>query len=145
VEAAAVHVPALTLSGVTLKRHRFLVSGRTARATGKARSRGTVLRYNLSEPATLSVTLQRRLLGRRKGSSCVAATQRLARAKRCVRFVRVGRLVHASHAGQNTLPFSGRVGRRALRPGAYRAVVQATAGAGRRSLSVRIAFVILRG
>ena len=145
VGAPAVHIPALTLSGVTLKSHRFLVSGRTARTTAKALRRGTVLRYSLSEPATLAITLQRRLPGRRKGSSCVAATQRLARAKRCVRFVRVGRLVHASHAGQNTLPFSGRVGRRALRPGTYRAVVQATADGGRRSRSVRIAFVILRG
>jgi hypothetical protein len=145
VGAAQGPAPALTLSGVSLKRHRFLVASRKAHVTSRARSRGTIFRYSLSEPATLSITLQRRLPGRREGVSCVAPTRRLARAKRCVRFVRAGRLVHASQAGRNVLPFSGRIGRRALRPGTYRAVMQAATSAGRHSRSVRVSFAILRG
>jgi hypothetical protein len=142
-EAPQAQVPpaALKLSGVTLKRHKFKVAARTARTAG---SRGTVFRYSLSEPATVSITLKRRVSGRRSGGACVPATKQLARAKRCVRFVRAGRLIRTSHAGQNAVTFSGRIGRRALRPGTYRAVLQATAGE-RRSLPVRVGFVILRG
>lgn len=124
---AAPGMPALTLSGVTLKPRRFVAGARAARTAGKHRSRGTVFRYSLSERATVSITIQRKV-------------KRLGH----VRYVRAGKLVHTSRAGRNSLRFSGRIARHTLKPGAYRAILRATADGGRRSLPVRVAFVILR-
>jgi hypothetical protein len=48
-------------------------------------------------------------------------------------------------AGHNTIPFSGRIGRRALTPRDYRATVIATDPAGNRSAPRRATFAIARG
>jgi hypothetical protein len=41
--------------------------------------------------------------------------------------------------------FSGRIGRRALAPGAYRAIVRATDAAGNRSAAATVRFTVLHG
>jgi hypothetical protein len=42
------------------------------------------------------------------------------------------------------VPFSGRLGRRALKPGRYRAVIAATDAAGNKSSTVTLTFRIVR-
>lgn len=57
--------------------------------------------------------------GRRKGSRCVKPTPALRRAKKCTRYTRAGTLTRASAKGANTVTFSGRIGRKGLRPDRY--------------------------
>ena len=79
--------------------------------------RGSVFRFRLSEPATVKIRLDRR---RRAGRRTV--------------YRRVGVLTRRGRrAGANSVRFSGRVRRRALKVGAYRATLRATDPAGNRS------------
>ena len=82
-----------------------------ARAPG-----GTRLRYILSERARVTVAIKRAV---RRGGH--------------VRLRTVASLTRDGAQGANTIRFSGRIGRRALRPGRYRAVIRATDAAGNRS------------
>jgi len=75
--------------------------------------RGTRFRYTLSERARVTVKLQRALPG--------------------TRYVSAGTLRRHGAKGANIIRFSGRIGKRALRPGTYRAVISATDTAANRS------------
>jgi hypothetical protein len=90
-----------------------IARARTPVAAGSAR--GTRLRYSLSEPARVSISVKRAI--RRDGH---------------VRYRTVGSLRRSGATGANTVRFSGRIGKRALRPGGYRAVITATDAAGNR-------------
>jgi hypothetical protein len=106
------------VSGFASSRKAFAV-GR-ARTAVSALARGTRLRYTLSEPAKVTVSV------RRVGSARVA-----------------GKLLRSGRAGANTLKFSGRIGARALKPGRYRAVITARDAAGNRSVARHVTFRIL--
>ena len=54
-----------------------------------------------------------------------------------------GKLVRTGKKGANRLKFSGRIGRRALKRGRYRAVITATDAAGNRSAPRRVKFRIV--
>ena len=95
--------------------------------------RGTRFRYALSEQARVTVRLQRALPGRRAGGRCVRPTPRLRKARRCTRYASVGTLRRSGAKGANIIRFTGRIGKRALRPGTYRAVISATDTAANRS------------
>src|SRR5215210_1949615 len=84
---------------------------------------GTTFRWALSEPATVTIRLQRR-----KGR----------------RWVRAGQLRRQAAAGKNRLRFSGRIKRKALRRGRYRAVARAIDAAGNRSNPSRARFAIVQ-
>jgi uncharacterized delta-60 repeat protein len=104
---------------------------------------GTTFRYRLSEAARVTITLQRALPGVRRGKRCVKPTRR-RRGKRCTRFKRVGRLVRESPAGRSRVPFNGRIKRKALRRGRYRAVLRAVDAAGNRSAARKLKFRVVR-
>jgi hypothetical protein len=122
------------------------VFARTRKATPvNARAkRGTAFVYRLSEAAVVTIKLQRRVAGRRKGGRCVRPTRELARAKRCNRYVAAGKLTRAGAPGRVSVPFSGRIGRRALPLGSYRATLRAADSAGNRSAPSRVTFRIVR-
>ena len=122
------------------------VFARTRKATPvDARAkRGTAFVYSLSEAAVVTIKLQRRVAGRRKGGRCVKPTRKLARAKRCNRYVTAGKLTRAGVPGKVSVPFSGRIGKRALPLGSYRATLTAADLAGNRSKPSRLAFRIVR-
>jgi hypothetical protein len=85
--------------------------------------RGTTFRYRLSEAARVVFTIQRR-----KGK----------------RFVQAKRFAKVSKAGANAKKFSGRIGKRALKPGRYRATLVATDAAKNRSKPKRLLFKVVR-
>lgn len=116
----------------------------TGRSARKAAT-GTTFRYRLSKAATVKIDLQQLLAGRRKGKACVKPSAKLKRARRCVRAASQGTLTRTSHAGANTLAFTGRVGARALKPGTYQAVLMATDTAGRTSARRTVTFRVVRG
>jgi hypothetical protein len=125
--AAAVEAP--RFESASLLRTRFRV-GRapTPLSAGRRRApRGSEFRFALSRAASVSIAIDRRSPGRRVGRRCRPPSRRLARRPRCSRWVRKGTLTRSGAAGANRVPFSGRLGRRALTPGAYRAVLTATA------------------
>jgi hypothetical protein len=94
-------------------------------AVGRARTaisatvQGTRFRYKLSENAKVTVKILRR-----NGKSA-------------------GRLMRTGKKGANTLKFSGRIGRKALTRGSYRAVITATDAAGNRSAARRVTFRVV--
>jgi hypothetical protein len=107
---------------------------------------GTRITYTLSEPASVSFTVQRARLGRRVGRRCVRPTTRNRRRRRCTRYVALaGGFSHDGNLGPNSFAFSGRVGGRALRPGRYRLVGVATDVAGLQSAPRFTSFTIIRG
>ena len=93
----------------------FAVARASTPVAARARG-GTRLRYSLSERARVTVAIQRAV---KRGGH--------------VRYRTVGSLRRDSAQGANTIRFSGRIGKRALRPGSYRAVIRATDAAGNRS------------
>ena len=140
--------PAPLVSQLSLSAPRFGVSWPRTVVSGQRRRRlrrGTTIRYSLSEPATAYLRIERALPGRRVGRRCRAPSRRLRSRRRCTRYRRAGTLVRSARTGRNATPFSGRIRRRALRPGRYRLVVTAIDGARNRSRPRVAFFRILRG
>jgi hypothetical protein len=107
--------------------------------------RGSTLRLRLSEAATLSIAVQRARPGRRTTGRCRKAARRMRRGRRCTRWITLGVLARRSvPSGVTELPFSGRVGRKALSPGRYRAAIVAIDAGGNRSKRAASRFRILR-
>ncbi|HEX8715123.1 MAG TPA: hypothetical protein VF706_06080, partial [Solirubrobacteraceae bacterium] len=107
---------------------------------------GTRFRFRLSAVANIQIAFTRSAPGLRRGRSCVAPSRKLRRAhaKRCTRTLVVGKLTRAKvRAGGGAIAFSGRLGRRALAPGNYRATLTASNAAGR-SNAVVLGFTIVR-
>jgi hypothetical protein len=128
----------------TITRRLFRVAPRPT-AINAAVPRGTTFRYRLSEAARVTILIERVRPGRRVGRRCVRPTRANRRRPRCTRYVLTGTLTRRSRAGQNTVAFSGRIGRRALSPGSYRATLQALDSARQRSRLVRLSFRVVRG
>ncbi|HEX8714184.1 MAG TPA: PKD domain-containing protein [Solirubrobacteraceae bacterium] len=135
------------ITGARLTHSRFRVSRRPTAISAKAKApQGTTFSFTLNEVAKLQVAFTHSVPGLRDGRRCVAPSAKLRRrhAKRCTRTATVGTLTRASEpAGADSVPFSGRIGKTPLRPGAYKAVLTATAG-GLRSAPVTLALTIVR-
>jgi hypothetical protein len=110
------------ISGFRSTRSAFAVA-RAATPRAARAKRGTSLRYTLSENARVALKIQR------KGRT---------------RYRSVGTLRRAGVKGANRIRFSGRIGRRALRPGRYRIVATAVDLAGNRSAPKLARLRILR-
>jgi putative cell wall-binding protein len=124
----------------------FTVGGSTplfGSAAAKPHKRGTTFRYTLTENATVRITISQRASGRRRGTRCVAPTRALRRARKCTRIVTRGTLTRTSHAGRNSVAFSGRLGSRRLSPGTYLATLIATDAARNTSTPRTVAFRIV--
>jgi hypothetical protein len=105
------------ITGFRTTKKAFAVGrARTARTAGV---RGTRFRYTLSEDAKVTVRIVRR-----SGKSA-------------------GKLVRTARKGANTIRFSGRIGRRALKRGRYRAVMIATDASGNPSAPRRVNFRVV--
>jgi hypothetical protein len=135
------------LAGVSLTTTSFAVDRRGAPETlvsARAAPKGTTFRYTLSEPARVLFTIARRQPGRKRGRVCQAPRRSNRRGKRCTRYVRRGAFAQQSVAGANRRRWSGKLGRKALTPGRYRATLTARDAAGNSSQVKRIAFAIVR-
>jgi hypothetical protein len=109
-----------------------------------ARKTGAKVSYRDSQAATTIFTVARILPGRKSGKRCVKPTARNRGAKRCTRFVRVrGSFSHVDVAGKNSFRFTGRVRRKALKPGRYRLGGRPRA-AGKAGNTVSVRFRIIR-
>lgn len=124
---AAPHSPApLALSGLRVTRRSFAVARRSTAAVGRSQAAGspklgTAFVFKLNRAATVSI-----------------------RIKRLRRAAKVVRLKRTSRVGGNRVRFTGRVGRRVLRPGRYRATLTAVDATGGRSEARAVTFRIVR-
>ena len=103
-----------------------LITGFRAARSLLAVGHGTRFRYTISEKAHVVVKIQRRRAGSRS------------------RYRTLGRLSRGATQGANRVRFSGRINRRALRPGRYRAIITASDGAGNRSARKAARFRVVR-
>jgi len=137
---------AVTVDSFTVVPSRFKVA-RTPTATTAARRKkapnGTTLHYHLSGAASVRIAIDARLPGRTSGRNCVRPSRALRKARRCTRSLAKGSLSRNGSAGDNTLPFSGRMGTKALGVGTYRATIVATDAAGRSSSPRTAAFTVV--
>ena len=122
----------------------FEVDSKGRRETAvSAAKKGTAFRYSLSEAATVTFGVERATGGRRVGGRCRKRTGANAKGRRCTLFSRVSAFRASAVAGRNSTRFSGRIGRRSLAPGSYRARLTAVDRAGNRSRTVNVSFRIL--
>lgn len=125
---------------------RFAVNrrGKAETPVATAVKKGTRIRYSLSEAATVTFAVQRRTVGRRVRGRCRKRTRANRSRKHCTRFVPVAAFAQPAAAGANTTRFSGRIGRRALKPGRYRMLLVARDAAGNASTPAKLAFRVIR-
>jgi hypothetical protein len=109
---------------LALKPSRFHVGGRRG---------GTTIRFTLSNAARVTVRFDRLTTGRRKGRSC---STRVRRGKRCTIVRRAGTMTVNGRAGGNRRSFSGKLGRKSLKPGRYRVTATPKSGRGDRATVV---------
>jgi hypothetical protein len=134
-------VPNVTHVSMTNKR--FRVGSRSTAVTAAA-ARGTSFRFTLKAPAKVTIVIARPTPGRRQGKRCVApSTTHPAHGMRCTRAVKVGTLTRANlQNGPNAIAFSGRIAKRALKPGTYTATLSARNAKGR-SKPVAVKFSVV--
>jgi hypothetical protein len=115
----------------------------TARA--KRHKRGTTFVFTASEAGAATLTISRAVPGRRRGKRCVQPTKKNRRARKCTRYTRVRpSLSRAVAGGATAVRFSGRIGKRALKPGRYKLTVVVADAAGNRSKPKSIGFRVVR-
>jgi hypothetical protein len=95
----------------------------SARRSHGRPAEGAFITYLLDEPATVRVSIRRAAGG--------------------IRTAGVTTLQRKANRGENTIRFSGRIGRRPLRPGRYRAVISATSADGRKAPATTLPFRIV--
>jgi DNA-binding beta-propeller fold protein YncE len=113
--------------------------GRAAARPRRRPPRATSIRFNLSEPATVSVAVDRARLGRRTaaGRQCRI---RARRGRRCLRWFTKRLIRNAGTAGPNAIGLRAR----GLRPGRYRLVLSAVDGVGNPSAPRRLPLRVVR-
>jgi hypothetical protein len=135
-------VKTLSVSSLKLSPRTFRAAPKGASITKKKKT-GTTVSYRISLAATTKFTVESPQPGRKSGKKCVKP-KRGKKGKRCTRYVVLkGSFKHAGKAGTNKFRFSGRVGGKKLRPGSYRLVAVASAGATKSKLK-RANFKIIR-
>jgi hypothetical protein len=113
-------------------------------AKSKKPKRGTTFRFTLSEAGRVVFTIERRTVGRNVAKKCRKLTRKNSKRPHCTLYLRAGRFAANGAAGPNRHKFSGRIGRKSLKPGRYRARLVAADSAGNKSKPVLIAFEVVR-
>jgi hypothetical protein len=112
-------------------------------ATRKVK-RGTQFDYTLSENARVIFKIERALPGRRVGGRCRKARRSNRRKRRCTRWVLFGSFAQQGFVGGNVKTWSGKIGKRKVRPGRHRVTFLATDGAGNASGPKSLRFRVVR-
>lgn len=136
------------VSGFGVTNNPFVVGPARTPTVGSAKARhksGTTFNYTLSQAASVKIVIVHSLGGRRSGGHCVApGKKRHGGGARCTRAITDGTLARTSHQGLNAVPFSGRIGSSALKPGTYRATLTASNAARQTSKPATITFRVVK-
>jgi streptogramin lyase len=131
------------VSNLSVSPSRFRVGPQATAVSAASGATGTTITYTLSKAANVKLQFLRPLPGRRKGSRCVAPSRSLRKARRCTRLSSKGRLTRTGQQGTNSVAFSGRIGRKALKPAKYQVAITATDSAGQTSAVQTASFTVL--
>jgi hypothetical protein len=135
--------PIVTNLALVPRKFRPLRSGASVRAA--ATKRGSRLRFRVNETVRVRIAIDARRSGRRVGRRCLRLEPTRRNRRRCTRYVAKGTyLMPGELTGLVRRTFSGRIRRKALKPGPYRLSVTATDLAGNGSKAARKGFRILR-
>jgi sugar lactone lactonase YvrE len=127
-----------TVLGVGTARKRSKARKRRRGRASASPPRSTSLRFRLSEPATVTIGLERARKGRRARSG--KCSTRRKRGRRCTIWSGVRSLDRRGQAGGNSIPLSAR----GLKPGHYRVSVTAVDEVGNRSARRQIRLRVVR-
>jgi hypothetical protein len=114
-----------------------------ATAATRRHHRGTVFEFSLDRAATVRIAITTTAPGRRVKGRCRLSSRALRHRPRCQALVTPGTLMRTAHAGRNRVPFSGRIGSKALKPGRYTASFTAIDAAGA-SAPQTLSFTVVR-
>jgi hypothetical protein len=116
-----------------------------ASASAASSAPATTIRFRLSEPATVRISIARQVTGRKVGHRCVKSSARLRSRPACVRFAHEGGIARSiSKSGQGAIGFSGRLYGHRLVLGSYRATVRASDRSHHRSRRHTARFTVTR-
>jgi hypothetical protein len=133
-----------TLGALAVTNKTFAVGSGATPVNARAK-KGTTFRYTSNEAGTTTIVIERKTTGRRSGRRCVRQTRRNRKRRKCTLYVRAGApLTRKAVAGANSVPFSGRIGRKALKVGSYRASTMVTDAAGNKSPAKTVAFKVVK-
>lgn len=124
------------LKGLRASARRLAARGRkggSSASSAAAVARAVRLRFRVSERVRVSVSLRRAVSGRRVKGSCVSQRRAGRRAGQCKRWVKVTSVGRAAGPGPGSLRFTGKIRKRRLPEGRYRAVAVAIDRVGNRS------------
>ena len=112
---------------------RAFSAARSGPSVTRRRTRGAKVSYSVVARGAVRFTVRQARTGRRKGSGetarCVSATKTNRNAAKCTRTVtRAGSFTQTAKKGANSFRFTGRVGGRPLKPGAYTLVATPRVG-----------------
>jgi streptogramin lyase len=107
-------------------------------------SKGTVFSFSLSEPAKVSLVIERSTTGRRVKGTCRTRGSENRRRPSCTLWKKVGTLSKTALQGANRVKFSGRLDGSRLAAGSYRARATAKDAAGNTSAASIVHFTITR-
>jgi hypothetical protein len=113
-------------------------------AARRGARKGTAFRYTLSEPARVVFTIQRASRGRKVRSRCRKPVRSNRTRRKCTRYAAAGRFAQQSPAGKSLKRWSGKIGKKKLKPGRYRATLVAIDIMGTRSAPKRLKFRVVR-
>lgn len=106
---------------------------------------GTDFSFHINDSASVTLSFNQGLSGRRVVRRCVAKTRRDASKPRCTRTLSRGVLVLSAHTGLDNIRFAGRLpGGRRLAPGTYKMQLTATNAIGKTSAPQSLAFTIVK-
>ncbi|MGZ4249061.1 MAG: InlB B-repeat-containing protein [Solirubrobacteraceae bacterium] len=108
-------------------------SGPSTRPLSAHSKRGAVVRYTLSQAATVRFTIEQQLPGRKTGTGkharCVAPTARNRKARRCIRIIHLrGSFGISGRPGANAFRLTGRFAGKTLPTGTYTLSATPTVG-----------------
>jgi hypothetical protein len=135
--------PAFLSARLTNTTFRVNPSGAAETPVAARAKKGTTFVYSLSEDARVVFKVEQRTTGRRVGTKCQKTTKRNKSRRKCTRYVRIGSFAHAGKQGTNRKSFSGKIGRKVLRPSRYRATLTATDADGNASKVKRLNFRVV--
>jgi hypothetical protein len=110
----------------------------------KAAKKGTTFSYALSARARVLFTIEQVLPGRTASGRCARPSHSNRTKKPCARYTLFGRFAQQAVSGGNTKRFSGKIGKRRLAAGRYRASLVAADAAGGTSKVMRLSFQVVR-
>ena len=107
-----------------------------------SRLRSPVATFSLSEPATVTIVVERLRQGRRVKGRCLAARRKPAARAACTKVTRISQLTRSAPRGAARVTVAVRSGKRTLPSGSYRLTVRAVDAAGNRSTPATARFTI---